>query len=881
MKMTQKIRIKKSQLDEMSDEDLRILANNLFKLEEANKNKRAEFYLERMTRVQEEMHKSDARFLCCWAGNRCLRGDQKIFTKRGLVAIRDIQENDEVVSFDQATNQFRYNRSSGAILKGSDRLVRVVHETGEFVAHEKHQILCEDGKYQYVHDLQVGHSVLSSDSSRIELADYYATLLQKVSELSPPLCGECDQPETQKCADSEGDYLAYSHLCDQQPNLFPKENQVPAEKPIGASVYAPIFSHRCASLQDNQRVRSLKHILLGLKKILFGKRNGFYLLYLKSAAIRTFSVFLQQLVEVFRSWQRLLLTKLFRHNAFLSHQPYFGENFVLRHPAAFLLHTSALLGAVRVFLTSLRQLPLEYLKSFQSLLLSLFRQPKDESSQVFVDESAVSYSRILSIEKLDEVQDYYDIQVNIDHNYVTEDGAIHHNSGKSTGAIMELRWRVLGDHPFKKVKVPIKALLVCTDFENHVNKVIEPKLQEWFPPQELAKATIVRNQAKAIKQIKFQNGSTIDIVSHEQDPMIFESSDYDCCVMDEPPPQNIFKAVWRGLTDRGGSALIAGTPIVQNWLIQEYRNWQAGNPDGLNRHFILGKTEDNAKNLGDGDEKLGMKRIQEFAAMLSPEEREARLNGQPLELQGLVFKSWSRPVHMTKPFDWPHDWPIIESIDPHPRKPAGCSWIGIAQNGSKILLSSGYLHGDVVELGEEILRYRESLPIKDGRRPRITRSLIDNAANAPLTGKSIIGQVRERVSYREELEAIIGPSGAGGPRIEAPPKSVAGKLEALSAWLTVRERDGRLRPDFYVFDTPTNQDFLDEIEGYVWSRYKNRDRSGYKDQPVKIDDDILDSVLQVALTYKGHVEKHQEIANIFKGRETYSGGNNGRQRRLY
>jgi hypothetical protein len=441
---------------------------------------------------------------------------------------------------------------------------------------------------------------------------------------------------------------------------------------------------------------------------------------------------------------------------------------------------------------------------------------------------------------------------------------------------MELRWRVLGDHPFKKCKVPIKALLVCTDFENHVNKVIEPKIIEWFPPHELARATITRNQGKAIKQIKFQNGSIIDILSHDQDPMIFESSDTDFALFDEPPPHQIFKAVWRGLTDRGGEAMIAGTPIVSPWMIQEYKKWQGGNQDGLSRHFILGKTEDNAKNLGDGDIELGRKRIAEFAAMLSPEEKEARLNGQPLELQGLVFKSWNRSVHMVKPFDWPHDWPIIESIDPHPRKPAGCSWIGLAPNGAKILLSSGYLEGDVVELGDEILRFRESLSIKDGKKPRIIRTLIDNASNAPLTGRSIQGQVRDRVSYREELEAIIGPRGAGGPRIEAPPKNVSGKIDSLRAWLTVREREGRTRPDFYVMDVPDNEDFLNEIEGYVWAKFKNRDRAGFKDQPIKKDDDILDSVLQVALTYKGHIEKESEIAKVFGSRETYTHTKAGR-----
>jgi len=420
--------------------------------------------------------------------------------------------------------------------------------------------------------------------------------------------------------------------------------------------------------------------------------------------------------------------------------------------------------------------------------------------------------------------------------------------GKSTAGTMELKWRLMGDHPFKNVKTPIKAAVVCVDFENHLKKQIEPKIKEWFPPQLLAKCTIERNQAKAFKTIKTPMGSTVDFYSHDQDPMIFEGNDYDFVWADEPPPHFIFKALWRGLTDRGGDFLMTGTPIVQPWMIEEYKKSEAGNKDGVKREFIIGKSEENAHNLGDGDKELGMKRLSEFAAMLDPYERDARLDGKPMELEGLVFKSFNRSSHVIQPFQWPHDWPILESIDPHPRKPAGVAWVGLAPNGAKILLQSGLLHGDAVELSHEILAYRERLDIKDDRGPRIVRTLIDNAANAPLTGKSIQNHVRDRVSTREEINSIIGPNGAGGPKLECPPKNVKGKIESLKNWLTVRDRDGKIRPDFFVFDIVDNDDFLNEIETYAWAKYSRRSGKDFKDQPVKRNDDILDAVMQVSLT---------------------------------
>lgn len=803
--MSQKITLKKSELEKLSQEELMVIANELFKLEEAAKNKKQDFYIERMTHVQKDMHSIPARFMCVWAGNRCLSGDTLVRTSVGPKKLSDIQENDLVASFDLRSNQPRYSRSSAAILKGRSRLVRVTHESGEFVAHPKHALFCLGDKYSLVSDLRVGDDIYLGPS---QLSEYFESQPRSTLEPCPIMFLPNAPHSTQKSEGSLDDYQAYNYLYDQQPISYPEACLGSLALCSGevALLKSLDLSHFYELLDNLLGLKSVRN-RLGLPKTLF---ENYY------ARVHT--------------WV---------HGLFLEDQT---SPKSLEHT----FHSGQL--------------------DLQSHDLDACHQTERESAPPFLRKS-----RIKSINEMDEDQDYYDIQVPETGNFFTEDGTLHKNSGKSTGGGMELRWRVLGDHPFKKVKTPIKAAVICTDFENHLKKVIEPKLMEWLPPIEMEKAQIERNQSKALKTIKFRNGSTVDFYSHDQDLMIFESSDYDFVWADEPLPHNIFKAVWRGLTDRGGDFLMTGTPIVQPWMMQEYKKWEAGNQDGVERHFIIGRTEDNAHNLGDGNRELGLKRIEQFAAMLSPDEREARLNGKPLEMAGLVFKDWDRSVHLTKPFEWPSHWPIIESIDPHPRKPAGVSWIGLAENGAKILLLSGYLAGDVAELGDEIVRWRERLSIQGGRRPRIIRCLIDNASNAPLTGRSITTQTRDRVTVREELEAIIGPRGAGGPRIESPPKNVSGKIEALRSWLTVRERDERKRADFYAFDIPENEDFFDEIEGYVWAKFKTKDRSDFKDQPVKRNDDILDSILQVALTLKGNVEKEETIAKIFKSANSYAG----------
>ena len=107
---------------------------------------------------------------------------------------------------------------------------------------------------------------------------------------------------------------------------------------------------------------------------------------------------------------------------------------------------------------------------------------------------------------------------------------------------------------------------------SHANDIILPKVDEWFPPNLIVER--IKNQAKVDVKLRCRNGSVIDIKSHDQDIKVFEGSDYDWVWFDEPPPQAIFRALWRGLTDRRGIAFITGTPITEPWLFDLYKKAQ-------------------------------------------------------------------------------------------------------------------------------------------------------------------------------------------------------------------------------------------------------------------------------------------------------------------
>ena len=417
--------------------------------------------------------------------------------------------------------------------------------------------------------------------------------------------------------------------------------------------------------------------------------------------------------------------------------------------------------------------------------------------------------------------------------------------GKSTCGTVELAWWNLGIHPFRKTKVPIKSAVVLQDFENHAKNVFEPKLKEWVPEHHIKK--IERHQGGAIKKIIWSTGSTTDVYSHDQEMKVFEGSDYDLVYFDEPPPLNIFNAMWRSCTDRGGHMYMTGTPLASPWLYEKYQKVKS-NPDGITS-FIEGNTYVNAKNVGEGDEELGKKRIREMASQYSEEEQISRIGGGFIQLSGLIFKNWDRKLHVIDSFPWPHDWPIWESIDPHSQKDWAVSWIGLAQNGAKVLIHSEYIGGVVDEIANQILLIRHNLGIKNNLSAKISRCLIDNAASVPLWQRSHTDITARRLSLREELENLIGPK-AGGLRIEVCPKNVAQKIDIFKRWLHVKDRNGINRPDFFVFNKPENEGFIFEIENYVWDRYKNKNQEGLKAKPFKKNDDLLDTIMQVCLILK-------------------------------
>lgn len=339
------------------------------------------------------------------------------------------------------------------------------------------------------------------------------------------------------------------------------------------------------------------------------------------------------------------------------------------------------------------------------------------------------------------------------HNYLCG-GAIHHNSGKSHTSLAEAAAHALGQrlwldkndpHYDVGIKVPNKGLLMAESFDK-VGTVLIAKLlgdPESGWPGMLPKACVdktKKNQQGIINFIKLTNGSTMTFQSYDQDPKLFESSDYDYAVFDEPPPQRIWKAVFRGLTDRLGKAWLALTPLKEPWIKERL----------VDAEHVATFIFDITDNLGFG---LTQQAIDEFARELDPDEARARLHGEFLHLQGLVYKVYARnekifrsPREKLLPKDRfghthvPGSWGLCMAIDPHPKTPHRALWATPRPDGN--LIFCGILVNEdpdnlVSTFADDILAYEKD--VLGFPNARAVDRLIDASSqiNDPLSGNTI------------------------------------------------------------------------------------------------------------------------------------------------
>lgn len=241
-------------------------------------------------------------------------------------------------------------------------------------------------------------------------------------------------------------------------------------------------------------------------------------------------------------------------------------------------------------------------------------------------------------------------------------------SGKTEALTAEYSMHLTGEYPDwfpteLRMKQPIKARMVATDFSKGIDEDLEPKFKKYIP--EHFRSKTARSTQQHLSKIYLKNGSTIDFMTHEQPTSYFEGWSGDLAGFNEPPTREIFIATMRGMVERKGRWAIAATPLTEAWMFDEVYL----NPKD---HCVTMTIWDNPY--------ISRDEIEEFSGRLTEDEKEARLYGRFRHLAGLIYKEFDPDTHIIPYFKPESDWPIWCVMDPHDRKPFCIGWFAVAPN---------------------------------------------------------------------------------------------------------------------------------------------------------------------------------------------------------
>jgi len=362
-----------------------------------------------------------------------------------------------------------------------------------------------------------------------------------------------------------------------------------------------------------------------------------------------------------------------------------------------------------------------------------------------------------------------------------------------------------------------------------VEKNVVNELKTWLPKNRYTTSKAGKHYES---RFKTDTGWEWDIMTYDQDPMQFEGVTLGWAWFDEPPPDALLKATIARMR-RGGVIIITATPISGSAHLYDL--------------FAKGEVETTVQ-LREGDEPVKVSRrvyhttadvesvckthgvrghldhdhIVQIVAEYPDDERQARVFGKFQHLVGLVYKNWSRDIHVIKPFALdPSEYLVYHALDPHPRNEDAGVWLAVDRKGRKFIVDEYYENPATVKelayaLKKKHSQYRMAEPF-----------LCDPSA-------FIVDQHTERCLATMLLDE-------GLVYIEAS-KARAAADERIRMAIDYRKVNGDMLkpPELYVFDTCKR--FIFEIEHYRWQEWKGRaamerDR---KEKPVDKDDHVIE-----------------------------------------
>lgn len=278
-------------------------------------------------------------------------------------------------------------------------------------------------------------------------------------------------------------------------------------------------------------------------------------------------------------------------------------------------------------------------------------------------------------------------------------------SGKTVAGIVEDIWWLTKRHPYRTFGPrPIKGRIVSVDFLNGVTQIIIPLLKQWIPKSELRGGSWASAYDAGTRVLNFDNGSEVELMSYDQDLEKFAGTSRDFIHYDEEPPKSIYTECQMRLIDRKGSSWITMTPVEgMTWVFDDlYEKGTIGHPRigivevGIEENPYLDQDE-----------------VDAVMADLDEDDRAARAEGKFVQLGGLVYKKFSRELHVIPPVEWQSlagpQYKHYMSLDHGFNNPTAVHWHAVNRDNQVITFDEHYEREQIVEYHAAVIHTRNKL----------------------------------------------------------------------------------------------------------------------------------------------------------------------------
>lgn len=230
----------------------------------------------------------------------------------------------------------------------------------------------------------------------------------------------------------------------------------------------------------------------------------------------------------------------------------------------------------------------------------------------------------------------------------------------------------------------------------------------------------------------------VEFRSADQAPHTFEQAKLTGVWIDERVSETIYGRLLPRIVDRAGWILYSDIP-EQFWQLQ--RLMEAPPEAGVYfQHYTM---YDNAHNLPVGA-------IDKTSARMTQDERDQKIAGKFLVMEGLIYREYMDHVHAIDPFPIPEDWPKWRSIDYGGSAPTACMWYAVRDNESIVAYREHYETGPSIKM-----HAKRILEASEGE--EYQKTLIDPAAFAQQPGDS--------ETIAQQYEKALGCKVEGWPRV--------------------------------------------------------------------------------------------------------------------